>query len=441
VRTAIRKHLGDFVAVLVLVFVSAGVAAFILSHQRFRFPLIQAAPKRLNAEFSTAQAVVAGQGQTVRVSGVQVGDIAGVKLENGRAVIQMDISDKYRDLVRTNATALLRPKTGLKDMFIDLDPGHAPAPVAKKGWTLPIQNTQPDVNPDEILGALDADTRDYLKLLINGAGQGLKGRGAELRDVFSRFEPTHRDLARVSAAVATRRENLRRLIHSLHVLSAELASKGPELAQLVDSSSAVFRAFASEDQNISRTVSLLPGALRQTTDTLAKVQRFADVLGPTAQKLRPAFRKLDDANRAVRPFAREAAPILRRQIRPFVRASRPLVRDLRPAAAQLAAATPDLTRSFVVLNHLFNLLGFNPNGREGPDVSNQVREEGYLFWIAWAAHDSTSVFATADAHNTLRSLSAGGTCNTIRALANQNSGANEFIMGLTGLLTNPALCG
>ena len=68
--------------------------------------------------------------------------------------------------------------------------------------TLPIRNTLPDVNPDEILAALDADTRDYLQLLVNGAGAGLEGRGGDLREVFRRFEPTHRDLARVNGAVA-----------------------------------------------------------------------------------------------------------------------------------------------------------------------------------------------------------------------------------------------
>ena len=437
---AIRKHLGDFAAIIVLAVIAAGVAVYVLHNERFRFPLIQESPKRLNAEFSTAQAVVAGQGQTVRVAGVKVGDIAGVDLKDGRAIIKMDIDPGYKDLIHTNATAFLRPKTGLKDMFVDMDPGDKSAPVAKAGWTMPIKNTLPDVNPDEIYSALDADTRDYLQLLVNGAGGGLNKRGGDLRDVFSRFEPTYRDIARVSSAVATRRKNLRRLIHSLHELNGELASKGPELAQLVDSSAAVFRAFASEDRNVSQAVANFPGALRQTTATLAKVQRFADILGPTAEKLRPAVRELNVANKAVRPFAKEAAPIVQKQIRPFVRDARPLVRSLEPAASDLASATPDLTRSFVVLNHLFNMLGYNQNGREGPDISNKVRDEGYLFWIAWATHQSNNLFTTGDAHGSLRAVTAGGTCNTFRATAGE-SDANAFLQGLAGLLTDPRVCG
>ena len=436
----IRKHLRDFIAIVVLFVIAMAVGGYILSNQRLRFPLIEEKPFRIKGEFETAQAVMAGQGQTIRVSGVQVGDISGVELKDGRAIISMDIQQKYKGMIHRNARALLRPKTGLKDMFIDLEPGDAPAAKIKEDGVIPVSQTYPDINPDEILGVLDQDTRDYLKLLVGGAGQGLRGRGEDLREFFRRFEPTHRDLARVSSAVATRRRNLERLIHSLRTLSGELASKDDDLAQLVDSSAAVFRAFASENQNISRAVREFPGALRQTTDTLARVQRFADVLGPTAERLRPAVRALDPANEALRPFARQTTPIVRDSIRPFVRDARPLVRNLRPAARELARATPDLTRSFVVLNHLFNLIGHNPNGREGPTVPNDRRDEGYLFWIAWVSHASLNLFNSSDAHGVFRPTTAAVSCNSLASSLRERPEL-EFLQGLSGIFADPRLCG
>ena len=72
------------------------------------------------------------------------------------------------------------------------------------------------MNQDEILASLDADTRDYLQQLLNGAGVGLDGRGGDLQDIFFRFKPTHRDLARVTTALAGRRGALRHLVTSLH---------------------------------------------------------------------------------------------------------------------------------------------------------------------------------------------------------------------------------
>jgi phospholipid/cholesterol/gamma-HCH transport system substrate-binding protein len=209
-RTAIRKHMGDFVAILALCAVAIGVAGYILSHERLRFPLIQSKPYLVHAEFSTAQAVIPGQGQTVRVAGVRIGDIGKVHLEQGRAVVDMEIDQKYKKLIHTDASALLRPKTGLKDMFIELDPGTKKAAVMPKGGTIPVQNTAPDINQDEILSALDTDTRSYLQLLVNGLGQGLKGRGTDLRNVFRRLGPTHQDLARLSKAISERRHNLAR---------------------------------------------------------------------------------------------------------------------------------------------------------------------------------------------------------------------------------------
>ena len=437
-RTAIGKHLKDFLAVLVLIAIAAGVSYYILQQQRLRIPVLEEKPFVLNAEFSTGQAVIAGQGQTVRVAGVRVGDIGDVELEDGRAVIKMDLDREYKDLVHTNATALLRPKTGLKDMFIDLDPGTDDAPVAEEGWTLPVRATQPDVNPDEIFDALDEDTRDYLKLLVNGAGRGLEGRGGDLREVFARFEPTHRDLARVNSAVATRRKNLRRLINSLRLLNEALARDDDQLAGLVGSSSEVLSAFASEEQNISAAVRELPSALETTTGTLGKVERFARVLGPTAQKLRPAARALDEANEAVIPFAREIAPVLRRDIRPFVREARPLVRDLGPGARNLAKATPDLKEVFVRLNHLFNLIANNPDGAEGPDDPD--RQEGYLFWIAWLDHQATQLFASSDAHGTFRPLTLGAPCATFQQLVNEEPQLG-FLLGLTTVLADSAACG
>jgi phospholipid/cholesterol/gamma-HCH transport system substrate-binding protein len=432
VKRAIRAHGVDFAAVLSLIAVSVAVSYYIVQHQRLRIPLLEPKPYTLKAEFSTGQAVVAGQGQTVRVSGVRVGDIGGVELKDGRAVIKMDLDRDYEDLVHTNATALLRPKTGLKDMFVDLDPGTPDAPLAKEGWTLPIRATQPDVNPDEIFSSLDADTRDYLQLLLQGAGKGLEGRGGDLRDIFSRFEPTHRDLARVNGAVSERRRNLRRLIHSLRLLNTSLAAHDDDIAKFVDASAAVMRSFASEDAAISSAVGELPGTLRQTTETLGRVQRFAEVLGPTAEKLRPAARAIDPANRAVTPFAREITPMLRAQIRPFVRDARPLVRELKAPSNRLAKATPDLTQTFVRLNSLFNLLGYNPGGAESPDVGAS-RQEGYLFWVAWVNHLALNLFSNSDAHGTFRPTTIGAPCGTLKQILEENP-EMEFLQGLTPVL-------
>jgi phospholipid/cholesterol/gamma-HCH transport system substrate-binding protein len=434
---AIAKHAREFAAILALVVIAAAVGVYVLHAERLRFPFFQPSQFTIRAEFSTAQAVTPGQGQTVRVSGVRIGDISGVSLHGDTAVVSMAVDPEFKGLIRTDATALLRPKTGLKDMFVEISPGSRRAQAAPAGWTIPLANTLPDINPDEILAALDQDTRDYLQLLVQGAGEGLRGGGPRLQEVFARFAPTHRDLARVTTLVGRRHDDLARLVHSLSLIDQELAQRGPQLTRLVATASQTLGAIASEQSSLGTAVHELPGALRATTDALGKVHTFADVLHPTAVALAPVATSLTAADKALAPFLRETTPIIAQQIRPFVRAARPVVADLTPAAQALAAAAPDLTGSFTVLNHLFNMLGYNPYAGGRYDAS---KNGTYLFWLAWLAHNGDAVFSSSDANGPFRALTQTTTCTTLRSLVAAVPQL-PFLGNLAGVLSNPALCG
>ena len=406
---AIRTHLGDFIAIILLIAVGVATTAYILSNQRFQFPFVEEEPFRLEVELADAQAVTAGQGQTVRVAGVRVGAIGEVELEDGRAVVELLLDAEHEGLIRQDATALLRAKTGLKDMFLEVDPGNG-EPIPERG-RIPLANTAPDIDPDEFLSALDRDTRDYLKLLISGAGKGLDGHGTDLRAVFKRFEPLHRDLARVTEAVARRRTNLKRLVNRYGLLVEELGGKDRELTRLVQQANVVFRSFAAEDENVSAFVSKLPGTLGETKTALAKVDTLGDELGPTLESLRPAFRELDDANAAVIPLAEQGTPIVRDEIRPFARIAQPYTRDFGTAAGRLAKAGPDLSGAFHGLNRFFNMGAYNPGGTEeltGNPAVDRNRQEGYLFWLAWIGQNTVSTFNVHDATGPIRRVSLGG---------------------------------
>ena len=436
-KHAIRQYLPTSLALIGMVALALGVATFVLRHQGVRLPLIDKQPLRIEAELPSAQAVAPGQGEIVTVAGVKVGKIAGVRVVDGRARVEIDIDPSYKTLVHQNATALLRPRTVLKDMFLELDPGKAPAPVAKKGFVIPIDNTAADVNTDEILASLDGDTRDYLRLLLNGAGVALDARGEELQNIFFQFKPTHRDLARVTTALAGRRAALRDLVSSLADLSHELARQPELLTKLVSASANVFDATASQTTNIKSAVHQLPATLTTTRTALDHTGQLADVLGPTATRLRPTVKSLGEANDALKPLAKLATPLVRDHIRPGVQKLRPLVRNLRPATEATAKASPELTRSLNVVNHLLNELGYNPAPNAGPFTGKGTR--GYLFWIAWGAHAATSIYSTQDAHNIYRSVAVGMACDTVRETIQQEP-ALEFINNLTAILYSPLGC-
>jgi len=430
VTRVIRKNLGPFAAILALVALALAVGGYILNEQRLRFPFADPKPFRINVEIDNAQAVTPGQGQTAQVAGVRIGDIAEVRLRGGRALIGLDLEPEYADLIHRDARALLRPRTGLKDMYVQIVPGSDGDPV-QENFTIPASAALSDVDLDEILSELDERTRDYVTLLANGAGEGLEGRGNDLARIFKRFGPTIRDLSRVNHAVGRERVALRRLVTSLAQLNGKLAEKPGELTRLVSTAQSTLGAIASEDAGLRDATAELAPTLQQATSTLNAVTPFALQLGPTTRALLPAVRELETVNEAVSPFAREATPIVREKIRPFVRRASPLARDLAPAARGLARTFPELRRNAKVLNNFGNMLAYNPGGRQAATAAG--REEGYLFWLAWATHQGANLQSIDDANGPIRPIFLTGTCTTLTSLVN-NEPQLEFALGLSPLL-------
>jgi phospholipid/cholesterol/gamma-HCH transport system substrate-binding protein len=406
VKKALSRYGRHALALSGMIVLALGVAAYVTVHQRLIFPWQHRIS--INAEFETAQAVTPGQGQNVTVAGVDVGEIGAVSLHNGRARIKMVLDPDKLGKVYSNAKLLLRPKTGLDDMSIDLDPGtpqkgKPDAGELHDGDTLPVWNSLPNVNPDEVLDALDGDTRNYLQILANAGGQGLgKDGGVNLRKVLEASQPTLERTRRVTAAIADRRDKVERLIHNLKLLSQATADKDTELANLVDSSSAVFDTIGKRDTEVASAVRQLPGALNATRTALTQTQALATELKPTASDLRPAVRELAPALVKVRPLLKDSAPILQNDLRPLVRQTTPLIKSLRPSVKNLGPVTDDLVRGVNVLNYVVNELGYNPAGPE----------EGYLFWLAWFTHNSNNILSVEDAHGaTWRGLILVG-CST-----------------------------
>ncbi len=425
-KTAIRKNLRNFIAVVALFAIASVTSYIILQEQRLRIPILEEKPFQLQAEFETAQAVVAGQGQTVRVAGVRIGDVSGVELVDGRAIITFDIERDYLPIYR-DATLLMRPRTGLKDMFFALDPGtndRALGEPYEEGEMIPLANTAPDINLDEILAGLDGDSQAYLRALIVGAGQGLDGRDKDLGKLLAALGPINNDLDRLSTEVAKRDENLKNLIHNLSSLTEAVGKQDDDIARFVSASNSTLEAIGVQDPDVQQATALLPGTLRQTRDALQAAGEFGDQLGPALNDLRPFARKLPDVNAALTRLANRTTPAIRDQIRPFVRKARPVVPDLAKAGRKFSKTAPELTKVTGRLNELLNMAAFNPNGAEAPGEAG--RDEGYLYWSAWLAHNSVSVFGSQDGHGLYRRIYFSASCQN---LTNLVAGAFSHVPG------------
>lgn len=440
--TAIRKSLRPFIAVLVLIVFAAVISLYIFQKQRLRIPVVEEKPFQFQAEFDNAQGVVAGQGQTLRIAGVRIGDVSKVELIDGRAVVTFDVDREYLPIYE-DGTILMRPLTGLRDMFFSLDPGTRVAEEIEEGDMLPLANTAPDVPLDQILEALDNDNQAYLRTILVGAGQGLEGRGRDLGRILGSLGPINRDLERLNSKVAERDENLSRLIHNLSVLTRSIGQQDEDIVRFVEASNQTLAAIASEDPDVQTATRLLPGALAETRDALAAARAFGDELGPAFNSLRPFARNLPELNSSTLELAETVTPVIRDEIRPFVRAAREPVDDIRGAANKLATTAPDLKSVFSSLNEFVNMAAYNPRGQEecsaGPVVNcPATRDEGYLYWLAWLGHNSASVFQTQDGNGLWRRIYFTASCgelqNIIRGGTAPAPPLQELITGIvTGL--------
>lgn len=387
--TQLRRNATTIMAIIGLLVAAAAVGSYILVNQRLKLPWEDIYSVRV--ELPTAQAITPGQGQTVTVAGVNVGEIGAVDLVNGRAVVRMDIERDKLGSVHADAKVLVRPRTGLQDMTIDMDPGTPTAPELGKDDVLPVARATPSVNVDEVLAGLDADVRPYVQGLFQGLGKGLAGDTAlNLRSLLKTSRPVLARTEELTAAIGERRRELRRLVSNLASLSGRVAGQSDDLQDLVGQGNATFAAVAAEDDALRRALAQLPGTLDEVDGALAAARPLARDLRPALTRLVPTARKLDPALKDLAALSRTGRPAVR-QLRGLSREGRGTARQASAAISALTPITPQLDRSVAQLGRIANMVAYNPPGKQ----------EGYLFWLAWFAHNTNSMLSTQDANGSV----------------------------------------
>ena len=123
----------------------------------------------------------------------------------------------------------------------------------------------------------------------------------------------------------------------------------------------------------------------------------------------------------------------------------------RPAARRRgtsAKASPDLRESFYELNRFFNMAAYNPRRRAseltGDADQDRARDEGFLFWLGWVAHNTDSLFSTADASGPFRRVILLATCTTYQQIllehGRRGAARSRTLLGVAEPARRPGLC-
>jgi phospholipid/cholesterol/gamma-HCH transport system substrate-binding protein len=386
----VRGRRKDTIAIFVLAIAGVVMMLGIFVQQKASLPawlpVVGEEFEHISAEFSTAQAVTPGQGQAVDIAGIQIGKVASVDLENGHAVVGMDIEPKYMDLIHPDASFLLRPKTNLNDMIVEIEPGTAKGEV-EDGDHFTLTQTESNTNLDAFLATLDADTRQYIQLLVAGGAQGLGGRGKQLSNALRRFQPFVHYTAKLNKAVAKRHVEISRVIHNFNLLTTELARRDSAVKRFVTSSKAALGNFANQQESVQDAFEEFPSALQAANVGLASSNRFSRAAYPTLIKLIPQAQALTPAFRATEKLFRETTGPIRDQIRPFTREIRPVLEHSAEAAKPFENTVRNFGNSLGGFNAFLNELAYKPKGSR----------QSYLFYLPWLNHDFNAAFNLEDA--------------------------------------------
>jgi phospholipid/cholesterol/gamma-HCH transport system substrate-binding protein len=385
-----RGHRKDTIAIFVLAIAGIVMMLGIFTQQKASLPawlpLVGEEFDHITAEFSTAQAVTPGQGQAVDIAGIQIGKVTSVDLENGHAVVGMDIEPKYMELIHPDASLLLRPKTNLNDMIVEIEPGTGKRHI-EDGAHFALTQTEPNTNLDAFLATLDADTRQYIQLLVAGGAQGLGGRGKQASNAIRRFQPFVHYTAKLNKAVAARHVALSHVIHNFGQLTDELARHDAEVKRFVTSSKDALGNFANQQASVQNAFEEFPSALQAAKAGLASSNRFSQVARPALIKLIPQAQALGPAFDATETlFSQTTAPI-RDQIRPFTREIRPVLTHGTEAAEPFEKTVRSFGNALGGFNSFLNELTYKPKGAK----------QSYLFYLPWLNHDFNAVFNLQDA--------------------------------------------
>jgi ABC-type transporter Mla subunit MlaD len=252
---------------------------------------------KLNAAFVSAQNVHSKS--PVRIAGVNVGKVTHIKREGNLGIVTMEIESGGLP-IHSDATVKLRPRIFLEgNWFIELQPGSPSAPTLHSGATLPVTQTAVPVQLDQVLNALNTDTRANLQNFLIGYGEGLTRKpnraedleqdpevrgvnGAQaLNKAYQRGPESLRATAVLQTAIAgTQPHDLSALVKSIGKVTAALNVHEQQLSEWVPHFNEFFKSFAAQSSSLREAVKVLPGALESINKGLRELNSS---FGPTRE--------------------------------------------------------------------------------------------------------------------------------------------------------------
>ena len=226
-------------------------------------------------------------GQKVRIAGVPVGAVSGVKLNPDNTVDVKFGIDKHYTLY-TSTRALIRYENLVGDRFLEITSGPGELRKLPPGGTINSQHTQPALDLDALLGGLKPVLKgldaDKVNTISSAIIELLQGQGGALSNVLA-------DTSAFSSALGKRDQLIGDVINNLNTVLSTIDAKSAKFSASVDQLQQLITGLA---KNRDVVAGAIPPLASTTTDLTQLLQNSRRPLQGIVENVRPLATELDN---------------------------------------------------------------------------------------------------------------------------------------------------
>jgi len=267
----------------------------------------------ITAEFSNARGVLPNN--DVRIDGAVAGSVRKLELtDRGTALVTLDLHDGLPQ-AHADATAAIRPVDLLGDTYVSLDLGTQDAPPLRR--PIPMRQTSNAPRLSDLLNAFRPGVRGGLQAVLVELGIAMDGRGPDFNRAAIAMRPAIKATDQVMGELSSHNADLASLIADARRVTAQVAPRNRELRRLVGSFADTLATTAAHTPQLDRGLAKLPATLSEVTGVAHALKRTAIAAEPLARTLGRAAPGLDITAHDLGPFLNDARHAVT-QLRPVV---------------------------------------------------------------------------------------------------------------------------
>jgi phospholipid/cholesterol/gamma-HCH transport system substrate-binding protein len=272
---------------------------------------------RVKAAFPEASLLVAEA--DVRMAGVNIGKVKKKELGPGgrTTLVEMEIDNRFSP-IKADTRAILRQKSLLGETYVELTPGRGEGKDLEEGETLPPGSIDDTVELDEVFQVFDPETRRHFQEWMHEAGiVSTDEFSQDFSDSLGNAAPFFEDGADLLRPLDEQEVALRRVVRDTGRVFDAISREDGQLRGLIENGEATFSALASRDDALAETFEVFPTFLRETRETVSRLEGFARNTDPLVRDLRepaedlaPTLRDLGDLSPDLEKLFNDVDPLV-----------------------------------------------------------------------------------------------------------------------------------